>query len=169
MKHDLRAVGITAGTARARVAASATRGYAGEPLMTTPTYTTGVSDVNTVVVVTNDKPTIGTDEFKGLCSKDFEVDTAAAVIAHYTELTMFIPYATKVRGKAETVANLDTQSELTGLLYDLTRFHLASSTYRIQAPGEADTGGLQIVDGNIAKGTLDCVVDARAMRTDVTA
>jgi len=168
-KFDMRAVGITAGNMRQRVAASATRAYAGEPLMMTPTYTTGVSDVNTVIVVTDNGPTIGTDEWKGLCAKDFEVDSAAAVTAHYTDVTQFIPYATKVRGKAETKANIDTQTELTGVLNDITRFHLASSSYRIQAGGEADTGALQIVDGNTSRGTLDCVVDARAFRTDITA
>lgn len=168
-KFDLRAVGITAGVTRHRVAASATRGRVGEPLMITPAYTTGVSDLNTVVVITDGKPTIGTDEFKGICSQDFEVDSAAAVIAHYTEAISFIPYATKVRGKAKTKANIDTQTELTGVLNDLTVFDLTSSVYTIDAGGAADSGGLQIVDGNTSRGTIDCIVDARAFRTDVTA
>ena len=55
----MKAVGITAGNMRQRVAASATRAYVGEPLMITPTYTTGVSDENTVIVVTDNGPTIG--------------------------------------------------------------------------------------------------------------
>ena len=168
-KHDLQTVGITAGNTRMRVAASATRSYAGEPLMTTPSYTTGVSDVNTVIVCTDNTPVIGTNEFKGICAKDFEVDSAATVTAHYTVVTGPIPYATKIRGRAETKATIDTQTELTAVLQDITRFHLASSAYRIQAGGEADTGPLQIVDGNTVRGTLDCFVDARAMRTDVTA
>lgn len=167
-KFDLRAVGITAGVTRHRVAASATRGRVGEPLMMTPTYSSGVSDSNTVIVVTDAKPVVGTDEFKGICSQDFEVDSAATVIAHYTEAVSFIPYATKVRGKAKTAANIDTQSELTGVLNDLTVFDLTSSAYTIDAGGAADAGGLQIVDGNISRGTVDCFVDARAMRTDVT-
>lgn len=164
-------VGITAGNQRLRVAASATRTYFGEPLKLTPTYTTGTSGTNTVSQCADNEPTIGTDEFKGICQKDFETTSAtdATIIAHYTLSALFIPYATKVRGKAETKANIDTQTELTGVLFDLTRFHLASSSYRIQAGGEADTGGLQIVDGNTVRGTLDCVVDARAMRSDVTA
>ena len=97
------------------------------------------------------------------------VNTSGTVTAQYIDVTQFIPYATKVRGKAETKANIDTQTELTGVLNDITRFHLASSSYRIQAGGEADSGALQIVDGNTSRGTLDCVVDARAFRTDVTA
>ena len=168
-KFDISTVGITAGVLRHRVAASATRGYAGEPLMTTPTYTTGTTNSNTAIVVSDNKPTIGTDDFLGICAKDFEVNSSATVIAHYTRVSRPIPYATLIRGLAETKANIDTQTELTGVLFDLTRFHLASSSYRIQAGGEADTGGLQIVDGNLTRGTLDCVVDARAMRSDVTA
>lgn len=167
-KFDLQVKGITGGNLRQRVAASATRGRVGEPVMTTPTYTSGVSNVNTVVVITDAKPTIGTDEFKGVCAKDFEVNAAGTVIAHYTSITQFIPYVTRVRGKAKTFANIDTQAELTGVLYDLTVFDLTASKYTIDAGGAADTGGLQIVDGNINRGTVDCVVDARAFRADIS-
>ena len=152
------------------VAASATRSYVGEPLGTTPSYTTGVTDVNTVRQLADNETVIGTHEFRGICAKDFEVDSAATVTAHYTLVTCPIPYASKIRGRAETKANIDTQTELTGVLGDITRFHRSSApAYRIQAGGEADTGPLHIVDGNTARGTLDCFVDARAMRTDVTA
>lgn len=168
-RTDVRAIGLTAGNWEMRVAASATRGYFGEPLMTIPTYTTGVSDVNTVVVVTDNKPTIGTDEFKGICAKDFEVNSSGTVIAHKNLVTAPIPYATRLRAKAETKANIDTDAELLGVFFDLTRFALTSGTYTYVAGGEADTGGLQIVQGNSVTGTLDAVVDARAMRTDVTA
>jgi hypothetical protein len=164
-KRDIRVVGVTGGNQRMRVAALATRGYVGEPLMTTPTYTTGVTNANTVVVVTNDKPTVGTDEFRGISASDFVVNTSATVIAQYIGVTTFIPHVTKARGKGEVTTALDTQTELTGLLGDTARFGLASGVYTIQAGGEANTGGLQIVDGNIARGTLDATVDARAMRT----
>src|SRR3990167_2689451 len=172
-KADLRAVGITAGVTRHRVAASATRTYAGKPLKSTLPYTTGVATAagNTVAQCADNEPIIGTDEFRGICSQDFTTTsiTDTTIIAHYTEAISFIPYATKVRGQAETKANIDTQTELTGVLGDLTRFHRSSApVYRIQAGGEADTGGLQIVDGNISRGTLDCFVDARVMRSDVT-
>ena len=168
-RYDIKVVGVTAGVNRYRVAASATRGYAGEPVMTTPTYTTGTTNSNTVIVVTDNKPTIGTDDFIGILAQDMSVNSSGTVLASYTRVSCPIPYCTRIRGKAETKANIDTQTELTGVLFDLTRFHLASSAYRIQAGGEADTGGLQIVDGSITRGTLDCVVDARVMRSDVTA
>ena len=169
-KFDIETVGITAGNIRMRVAASATRSYVGEPLGTTPSYTTGVTDVNTVRQLADNETVIGTHEFRGICAKDFAVDSAATVIAQYTSVTCPIPYATLIRGKVETSGNIDTQTELTGVLGDITRFHRsATPNYRIQAGGEADTGPLQIVDGNTTRGTLDCFVDARAMRTDVTA
>lgn len=162
------AVGITAGTQRYRVAASATRGYAGDPLMTTPTYSSGEASTNTVVVITDGKPVIGTDEFKGICSKGFEIDSAGTVTAHYTNAIAFIPHATKVRGKAKTAANIDTQTELTGVIGDATVFDLTSGVYTIDVAGVSDGGALHIIDGNITRGTVDCVVDARAFRVDVT-
>lgn len=169
-KFDLETRGITAGINRWRVATSATRALSGEPLINTPSYTTGVTNSNVVIQCANDQPVIGTHEWRGLCAQDFEVDSAAVVTAHYTKSVMYIPYATKCRGRIETTASMDTQAELTGFIGDLTRFHRsATPDYRIQVGGEADTGPLQVVDGNFSKGTVDCVVDGRAFRTDVTA
>ena len=135
-KFDCELRGVTAGVNRFRVAASATRSYAGEPVMTTPTYSGGTTNSNTVIRVSDNKPTIGTDDFVGLLTKDFEVTSAAVVTAHYTRVAMPIPYCTRIRGRAETSANIDTQSELTGVLFDLTRFDNSTSTvYPIQARG----------------------------------
>lgn len=166
-RFDITTVGITGGVNRYRVAASATRGYAGEPVMITPTYTSGISDVNTIVVVTDAKPTIGTDEFVGLLTRDMQVNSAGTVLAGYERVETPIPYCTRIRGKAKTAANIDTQSELTGVMFDLTVFDLTSSAYTIDAGGAADTGGLMIVDGSITRQTVDCYVDSRTMRSDV--
>ena len=57
-KFDVKVVG-NAPNLPFRVAASATRGYAGEPMIVAPTYTTGTSSVNTIVVLTDDLPVIG--------------------------------------------------------------------------------------------------------------
>ena len=164
---DVHAIGITAGNWEMRVAASATRGYTGEPLMMTPTYTAGVSDVNTVVVVTDNKPTIATDEFKGICAKDFVVNSSGTVTAHKNLVTVPIPYATRLRAKAETKANIDTDSELLGLFFDFVRFDLTGGVYTYAA-STANTAGLQIVSGNSTRGTLDAVVDARTLRTVIS-
>lgn len=164
---DVHVIGITAGIWEMRVAASATRGYTGEPLMTTPTYTAGSSDVNTVVVVTDVKPTIGTDEFKGICMKDFEVNSSGTVIAHKNLVSVPIPYATRLRSRYETKASVDTDSEVLGLFFDFARFDLTSGTYTF-AVSNANTAGLQYVGGNAVRGTMDAVVDARTLRTVVS-
>lgn len=171
-KFDLRTVGITSGTTRYRVAASATRGYVGEPVQfSNPTRGSGTTSVNTVTICADNDPVIGTDEFVGICAQDF-VDSSGGVtgtvIAQYTDVEVPIPYATKIRGKAETKADIDTQSELTGVLGDYTEFALTSSTFTIKSTAAAETGGLMIVDGNLTKGELDVFVDPRVMRKAVS-
>lgn len=58
-KLDFTHIGRVAANLPVRVAASATRGYVGEPMIVAPTYTSGVSSVNTAVVLTDGMPTIG--------------------------------------------------------------------------------------------------------------
>lgn len=170
-KFDIRTIGVTGGNLRMRVAASATRVYVGEPLMTTPTYSTGTTNGNTVIALTTQKPTVGTDEFKGICAKDFldaNGKTTGTVVAQYTNVTQYIPFVTRARGKGTTYANIDTQAELTGILGDTARFILTGAAYTIESGGAANAGGLQIVDGNITRGTLDATVDGRAFRTVIS-
>ena len=167
-KFNLETIGINGGAREHRVAASATVVSVGEPLMTTPTYSSGASDANTVIALTDAKPTIGTDDFIGLCTKDFEVDSAGTVIAHKTFATAIIPHVTLIRGKAKVKANIDTDAELLLILRDLVLFDLTGTTYTIDETAAANTAGLQIVQGNITKGTLDVSVDARALRKSVS-
>ena len=172
MKHDLRSVGPTAGVTRHRVAASATRGFVGEPVQfSNPTRGSGSSSVNEVSVCADNDPVIGTDEFKGLLTEDMKDANGlrtGTVVAGYVDVEMPIPNATKIRGKAETAADIDTQAELTGVLGDYTEFALVSSQYFIKSTAAAETGALMIVDGNISRGTLDVIVDPRAMRKAVS-
>lgn len=167
-KNDLKTVGVSGGARTMRVAASATRFYVGEPIMSTYSLTAGVASVNTVVVLTDNKPVIGTDNFLGVAAKDAEVNTAGTVTAHKTQVVVPIPYVTRIRGKAKTATNVDTDSELLGVLFDTVVFDLTTSTYTIDDAAQANTGGLQVVDGNIVKQTLDVVVDARAMRQTIS-
>lgn len=167
MKHDLTVVGISGGAREFRVAASATRFYAGEPIMFSGAYTNGVANANTVVVLTDGKPVIGTDNFVGIAAKDAE-HTDGTVIAHKTQVIVPFPGITLIRGKAKTAANIDTDSELLGVLWDLVLFDLTSTVYTIDETAAADTSGLKIVNGDIAKQTLDVVVDARALRADIS-
>lgn len=151
-----------------RVAASATRGYTGEPMIVAPTYTAGVSSVNTIVVLTDDLPVIGTDQFAGILAKDMEVDSAGTVTAHRTVASVPRANETRIRAKVTTVATADTESEAIGLLWDIYVFDLISSVYTWK-PG-TDAGGFTARWYNYVKSQLDCVVDARTnTRVDITA
>ena len=167
-KFNVSMVGVTGGARPYRVAASATRFYTGEPMMRTPSYTTGASDVNTVVVVTDTKPRVATDEFVGIAAKDAEVNASATVIAHTTQVGVPIPYVTIMRAKAKTAASVDTDAELVGILNDLVDFDLTAGVYTIDQTAASNASALQIVNGNIQKQTLDVVVDARGMRTVIS-
>ena len=151
-----------------RVAASATRGYYGEPMIVIPSYTSGVSDVNTVVVAVDDDPTIGTDQFVGILAKDMAVNSAGTVTAQRT--TVAVPRAneTRLRAKVTTSSTADTESEAIGLLWDIYVFDLISSVYTWK-PAAADTGGFTARWYNYVKSQLDCVTDARAItRVDIS-
>lgn len=167
-KHDLQTIGMNGGAREFRVAASATRFYSGEPINFAGTLSSGVASANTVVVLTDGKPVIGTDNFVGIAAKDAEVDSSATVTAHKTQVVVPIPNITLIRGKAKTVASLDTDAELLGLMWDKVLFDLTSTVYTIDQTATADTSGLTIVDGNIQVGTLDVVVDPRAVRADIS-
>ncbi len=175
MKNDLKLVGLTAGTRNYRVAASATRAEVGEPIHFIPTYTAGTSDVNTVVLAVADSPVIGTHAFVGINAKRFAVNAAGTVTAQTGLVSCPIPNATLIRGNVETAANIDTDAELLGVLLDVTVIDYNSTggadggeLYTIKAPGTADTGGLTIIEGNAVRGTLDCTIDERAIRFDVS-
>ena len=167
-RPDVFVVGWHGGNQEFRVAASATRGYVGEPVEFNGTYTSGVASVNVVVQAADATPVIGTDNFVGILQKDHEVNSAGTVIAHKTLITVPIAHSTRLRSKAVTTTLLDTDTELLGLLWDLILFNLVSGTYTFDQTAAADTSGLIVRNGIIAKGLLDVVVDARAMRADIS-
>src|SRR3990167_5289770 len=169
-KFDISVIGISGGNRECRVAASATRARVGEQINAVVTYSTGVASTNTVTQAVDATPNIGTATtfHVGICAKDFEVDSAGTVTAHKTLVSVPIPSVTRYRGEAKTKANVDTDTELLGLLWDLVLFDLTSSAFTIDETAAADTSGLTIVGGNITRGTLDVIVDARALRTDVS-
>ena len=161
-------VGFSGGARPFRIAASATRFYAGEPMMRTPTYSSGAISVNTITPLTTNKPTVATDEFVGIACKN-ALPATGTVVAHTASVSVPIPYVTKLRGRAKTITGyLDTDANLILILQDAVHFDLTAGAYTINPLASANTDGLNIVDGNIAKGTLDVVVDARAMRQAVS-
>lgn len=167
-KADLAMVGISCGARAYRVAASATRFYAGEPINSLATLTSGAANVNTAVVLTTTKPIIGTDDFLGVASSDAAVNSAGTVLASTFYVDVPIPYATIIRGRAKTAVNVDTDAELLLILGDAVTFDLTASVYTINDTATVNTAGLTIVNGNIARQTLDVTVDARAMRVSIS-
>lgn len=137
-------------------------------MISAATYSSGVADVTTIVVLTDAKPVIGTDNFIGISSENMKVDSAGTVVAHELSVTVPIPFTTRMRGKAKTTASVDTDSELLGILMDYVLFDLTAGVYTIDQTAAADTSGLQVRGGIPAKGLLDVVVDARAMRADIS-
>ena len=159
-------IGVSAGAHPFRVAASATRGYAGEPINSLSVGTSGAGSVNTVVVLTDGKPVIGTDAFVGVATQNMKVNSAGTVVAHALQVATPIPSCTRIRGNAKTAASVNTDAELLLILWDYVLFDLTSSVYTIDETAAADSSGLTIMNGNPAKSTLDVVVSALALRTD---
>lgn len=152
-----------------RVAASATRFYAGEPLEFNGTYSGGVATANTVVQAADAIPVIGTDNFVGVAAQHAPVGSDTTVDADWVDVTVVIPHFTRLRSKAKTAANIDTLTELVGVLWDLVLFDLTSTTFTIDETGAADTSGLIISGGKEWElGYIEVVVDARALRADIS-
>lgn len=166
---DISTIGASA-VQKHRVAASATRFYAGEPLNGVVTYSSGVAATNTVSQAVDATPVISTATtfFVGIAAQDAPVGTDSTVDADYVDVVEPFAGFTRLRSKAKTTANCDTLTELVGLLYDLVLFDLTGSTFTIDETAAADTSGLQIRGGIWEQGLIDVVVDARAMRTDVS-
>lgn len=167
-KGDVSTVGIDGGNQPFRVAASATRFFAGEPLNSLAALTTGAADVNTVVVLTDTKPRIATDNFVGIASVNAEVNASSVVIAHKTYASVPIPYITRVRARAKSTTAVDTDAELLAILWDAIDFDLTTAVYTFDSASASNASAFVVRDGNPAKSTLDCVIDARGMRLTIS-
>ncbi len=176
MRNDLSVHGMQ-GSLRVRQAASATRVEAGEPMGATITYSTGTASANVYELVASDIfPTIGTNKLGGVANKGSQPFSTGTVVASEISLARPVPQVGILRGKADDTSAIDTATELLAILQDVT-FILYDATggadggegYTInQGDSGSDAAGLEIVDGNIAKGLLDVVVDNRAYRHDVS-
>ena len=160
--------GINGGNQEFRVAASATRGYSGDPVNNLAAYTNGVADTNTCVVLTDAKPRIGTDQFVGVERTDMAVNSAGTVTASKFFATVPIPFVTRLSANLQTVASMDTDTELLGLLWDYIDFNLAAGVYTLAQTAASDASGLIFRNGDIVLGTADVVVDPRCMRADTS-
>ena len=166
-KFDFKTIGMTS-RQPFRVAASATRGYVGEPVKFAGTYTSGVASVNTIVVAVDADTTVVTEQFIGILGKDMEVDSAGTVIAHKTVADVPFPMITRIEGSAKDSTTVDTESEAIGLLFDIYMFDLTSSTYTWD-PAVADTAAFQARWYNAPQAKLQCVTDPRGIaRSDIS-
>ena len=179
MVGDLAVIGPALSLPR-RIPASATRFYAGEPLYTDATLAAGVSTAgsavgaNTWEVAEVDILTIGTHKFGGIAIE--RAKGVGTLVAHTVIASNPIANLSRIRGKGETAADWDTASELLGFIQDVTHIDYASTggpnskpkyTIKTAAGTPADTAGFEIIDGNVALGTVDISVDFRAYRHDV--
>ena len=174
MRGDLSVVGLQV-SYPVRIAASATRFEAGEPLHSLAALTTGTADVNTYVLAAADTPVIGTHKLGGVAKKGALPRVTGTIVAHWSNVARPIALSGILRGKAEVPGSVDTLTELVGILQDasLIDYNATGGTdggelYTLkEADSGADTSGLEFVGGNIAVGTLDAVVDGRSYRHDV--
>lgn len=172
MRGDLSVVGF-AQTLPRRIAASTTRFYAGEPAHSVATSSSGAANVNVYVPAAADSPVVGTHRFGGIFIKNALPDTTGTLTLQTAMTSNPISNLGRIRGRGETAANVDTQTELDLILGDYTLIDYAATgspssgpLYTIKDVASADTSGLEIVDGNTAKSTLDVVVIGVAYRHD---
>ena len=172
MLADLTVIGPAISVPR-RIAASATRYEIGEPLHSLAALTSGVADVNTYVLAAADTPVIGTHKFGGIAISRCIPLSTGTVTAHTATASCPIASLSRIRGRGETVANWDTDSELLGLIQDVTLIDYdatggtgSTQLYTIKSNG-ADTSGLEIVGGIPSLQLVDVIVDPRAYRHDV--
>lgn len=168
---DLSVVGF-AQTLPRRIAASATRYEVGEPLHSVGVPTSGEVDVNTYVLAAADTPVIGTHNFGGIAISHCEPFSTGTVVAHTAKASCPVPQLGRIRGQAFSTAQIDTLAELVGILGDVTLIDYNATGgsdggegYTIITDATANTSGLRVEDGNVARGTVDVSVDALAYRS----
>lgn len=128
----------------------------GEPVKVAGTGT------NFVDIIATGDPEVGTDQMVGVVVK--ESDDTASADGHVLVATL-IPARTVLRGDATTSTNVDTASELNGLLGDWVTFDVDGSnnvTIDEDEGTDPNAHGLKIVDGDYNNGTLDVIVHGGA-------
>lgn len=173
MLGDLKVVGFSQELPR-RIIASTTRFYAGEPLHGLGTLTAGAINTPQFVPAAADTPVIGTHRFGGIAIKG-ALPPTGTLVAHTTMAACPIADLGRIRGLGDVYANIDTAAELLALIgaavlikYAATGSPSSGPLYTIRTTASANTSGLEIVEGNIFRGTLDVVVEPRAYRNTVS-
>jgi hypothetical protein len=126
----------------------------------------GGTGSNFVKPLATGDPEVGTDEFVGVvCRESDETSTLDGDV----EVITCVPVRTVLRAKATTSTNVDTQTELDGLLNDwvcgdVTASSGTNGVFTIDEDEATDPNGhgFKIVDGDIIAYTLDVIVHAMA-------
>ena len=124
-----------------QVAASATLIYEGEPVKKSAVEDAVVIKSATAEPVTTD-PTF--------CGIAASTSTNTAAAAGTVQVYQPLPGQTYICA-AHTVANIDTQAEYDALVGERVNFDLTSTSFTIDENYSGATGGLVIVDLNVAK------------------
>ncbi len=176
MRADLQVIGPQANMKRYLVAGG-TSIVAGEPVHSVATSSSGIASANTYVLAAVDTPIIGTHRFGGISLENSLNNTAATpvVLEQFLNTANPSPSTGRIRGKAETAANVDTLTELALLLgdmvliaYDATGASDGAQLYTIHDDATADTSGLELIGGNPATQELEAVLAATAYRWDIS-
>ena len=172
--NDLRPVGLF-DTIPVRIAASATRFEYGEPLVNSQTMTSGAAGTNTYTLAVADFLVADTSGahfvFGGIAIKRSEPRTTGTLVAQTAIVARPVPDVGRMRGIAETKANIDTESELLDIMldyvlvdYNATGAPDGGELYTIADTAAANTSLFTIIEGNTTKGTLDVLVSPHAYR-----
>jgi len=174
MTADLQVVGPQAAIRR-RVASGGTAIRQGESIDSQATASSGAASANVYALTNADAPIIGTDRWGGVPLENSI--NAAAGTTNAQEIHCACPAigVGQVRGRAETVGNVDTDSELINITgdYVLMDYNATGATdggelYTIHDDASADTSGFEIVGGDISLNRLYCTVAATVYRFDVS-
>ena len=174
MIGDLRVIGPNAVIKR-NIAAGGTAISTGEPLQAAITSSSGVASANVMALAAADFPVVssGNYRFGGIAIKNSLNVAAGTTKAQLIPCACPVPFIGKIRAKAETKASIDTAAELLAIIGDYVLIDYNSTggsdggeLYTIKETASADTSGLEIVGGNISRGTLDVVCDGDIYRFD---
>lgn len=115
------------------------------------------SNGNFALLLADGDPEQGTDAFIGIAlNESTETSSAEGSV----DVEVVVPFVTRLRGRATTAANMDTDSELKAFIQDAVCFDLVAGVFTVDEDEGDDPNvhSLVIVDGDIAKGTLDVYV-----------
>lgn len=144
-----------------RTSSSQTTQYLpGEPLKVSGNY---------LIALATGDPEVGTDEFVGICRK--QSTELAATTDGKVEVISLLPVATVLRANVTTTTNLDSASELLGVMGDWIAFDVTGAgtngstgvfTFDENEGSDPNVQGLKVIGGDYVKNTLDCIVHANA-------